>query len=637
MSLIQRYITLLLFFMCGILAFSQSKEQILVIRIPYADTIPQELIDSIYRQEGKYILSYHPDMAHLIPEMRCRRIPEPCKIIEVNGVKFNMMCVEGEMYDYLIGQTEVTCALWKAVMGSLPKGNSGDNKPIYNVTWDECQEFITKLNELTGFYFRFPTVDEWRYAANGGQYKKDFIYSGSDNIDKVGWYSGNSVGMGVHEVAQLMPNALGVYDMTGNVWEWAESADGKHRYLGGSYAFNAESCLISKMGTAPSDDHTGSIGLRLVLDVHEYVDMGLSVKWATCNLGASYFTEAGDFYAWGETQPKDSYTVKNYKWYNGSANAITRYCTVDTLGNKGFTDGLTELKQEDDAAYMQKGGKWRMPSDSEWDELRQQCTWTLTERHGVSGYEVKSKINGNTIFIPVVGFRSGENIVLNYIGGYWSSSLNESKQTCALGLYINKDENRVGKYSNSSRHNGFLIRPVYDENKVTVTVNATPSTSKIGFLCIGYTRVGNTITVDKGKSVLWSVTNDRYLSQSDSLLNLTKDTTLNVTLAPFSEGNWVTLDTSKFEHVFDYYISRNRGAVAGKYVGWSYYILPVVEGETYRVTTKGGQLAAPWLVVSSLPDPETKTRATKVACSDLKGPVSVVSEEFTIPNGGVSG
>ena len=826
MDLTKRYITILLLFLCSICAFSQSEKGPLVIHIPYGDTISQELIDSIYRQEGPYILSYHPKMAHLIPEMRCRleRIPAPCREIEVNGVTFNMMCVEGERYDYLIGQTEVTCAQWKAVMGSLPKGSSVGNKPVCNVTWGECLAFITKLNELTGLYFRFPTVDEWRYAAKGGQHKDDFIYSGSDNIDKVGWYNGNAVG-GTQEVAQLKPNSLGVYDMTGNVWEWAEQlSNGNYPYLGGSYAFSAESCLLSKSKGLASANHTGSIGLRLVLDVHEYVDlglsvkwatynvgataaeengnyyawgetepkdyydwsrykwcdgtksvmtkynkedglttllpeddaahvnwggewrmptkdeltelrercvwelttlngvkvckvtgpnsnsiflplggsyntfddqlnsvgqhgwiysstrssadnqaqemsisasggvqtscsrcvglnvravlpiyqnplpeyvdMGLSVKWATCNLGASHFTATGDFYAWGETEPKDAYTVNNYKWYKGSAKAITRYCTVDTLGNEGFTDGLTELKPEDDAAYMQKGGKWRMPSDAEWDELRRQCTWTLVERHGVSGYDVKSKINGNTIFIPVVGFRSGDKIVLEHIGGYWSRTLNEMKQTCALGLYINKDENRVGRYSNSSRHNGFLIRPVYDENKVTVTVNATQNTARIGFLCIGYTRVGNTITVDKGKSVLWSVTNDRYLSQSDSLLNLTKDTTLNVTLAPFTEGNWVALDTSEFEHVVDYYISRNRGAVAGKYVGWSYYILPVEEGETYRVTTKGGQLAAPWLVVSSLPDPETKIRATKVACSDLKGPATVVSEEFTIPSGG---
>ena len=196
--------------------------------------------------------------------------PAPCRTIEVNGVTFNMMCVDGEEYDYFVGQTEVTCSQWKAVMGSLPKGHTVGNKPIHSVTWGECREFITKLNELTGLYFRFPTKDEWLYAAKGGQYKDDYLYSGSDDINQVGWYSDNSVGTGVHDVAKLKPNSLGIYDMTGNVWEWVESADGKHLYMGGSYAFKAESCLLSKtQGVASNDNHTGSIGIRLVLVINK--------------------------------------------------------------------------------------------------------------------------------------------------------------------------------------------------------------------------------------------------------------------------------------------------------------------------------------------------------------------------------
>ena len=205
---------------------------------------------------------------------------------------------------------------------------------------------------------------------------------------------------------------------------------------------------------------------RLVHDtvVPEYVDMGLSVKWANYNLGASTPTGVGDYYAWGETEPKDSYMPANYQWCMGSAKTYTKYCTVDSMGYNGFTDGLTTLQAQDDAAQMQKGGHWRMPTDAEWEELRKNCTWTLSEQGGQIGYIATSKINGNSIFIPVAGFRSGGNVVLEYIGAYWSSSLNESKQSCAYGLYINKDEDRVGKYSNSCREYGFLIRPVYDEN-----------------------------------------------------------------------------------------------------------------------------------------------------------------------------
>ena len=195
----------------------------------------------------------------------------------------------------------------------------------------------------------------------------------------------------------------------------------------------------------------------------EYVDMGLSVKWANYNLGASTPAGVGDYYAWGETEPKTEYTWANYKWSNGSTIALTKYCTVDTMGNDGFTDGLTTLLPEDDAVQVRKGGNWRMPSSEEWEELRKNCTWTQTELNGQTGFIAQSKINGNSIFIPVTGFRSGKNLVLEYIGGYWSSSLNTGRQSCAFGMYLNLNENRVGKYSNSNRQDGFLIRPVLSE------------------------------------------------------------------------------------------------------------------------------------------------------------------------------
>ena len=389
-------------------------------------------------------------------------------ILLPDSIAFNMKHINGSTF--MIGQTEVTRALWETVMGSLPYNYTATDLPIARVTWNECQEFINQLNSLTGLYFRFPTKDEWLYAAKGGQHQEEFLYSGSNNIDEVGWYKDNSPS-GIQSVAQLKPNALGIYDMTGNVWEWvAKNASGSCMYLGGSYAFSAESCLLSKaLGYGNDSTHTGSIGLRLVLDTiqpfePEYVDLGLSVKWANYNLGASTPTEVGDYYAWGEIEPKDSYTTANYQWCKGSAKTFTKYCTIDSMGYNGFTDGLTTLQSQDDAAQMQKGGHWRMPSDTEWNELLKNCTWTQAEQGGQIGYIATSKINGNHIFIPVAGFRAGGNVILEYIGAYWSSTLNEAKQSCAYGLYINKDENSVGRYSNSGREYGFLIRPVYDEN-----------------------------------------------------------------------------------------------------------------------------------------------------------------------------
>ena len=120
---------------------------------------------------------------------------------------------------YYIGKTEVTQALWKAVMGSNPSEFKGDNLPVEYVFWYDCQEFIRKLNALTGQDFRLPTEAEWEFACRGGNNSRGYKYSGSDCIDDVAWYVDNS-GSKTHPVATKLPNELGIYDMSGNVDEW---------------------------------------------------------------------------------------------------------------------------------------------------------------------------------------------------------------------------------------------------------------------------------------------------------------------------------------------------------------------------------------------------------------------------------
>ena len=132
---------------------------------------------------------------------------------------------------FRIGQTEVTQALWKAVMGSNPSSFEGDNLPVENVSWNECQEFISKLNSLTGKAFRLPTEAEWEYAARGGNKSQGYKYAGSNNLDKVGWYTANS-GSTTHEVGTKSPNELGLYDMSGNVWEWCFDWEGAYSSSG---------------------------------------------------------------------------------------------------------------------------------------------------------------------------------------------------------------------------------------------------------------------------------------------------------------------------------------------------------------------------------------------------------------------
>ena len=182
---------------------------------------------------------------------------------------------------FRIGQTEVTQALWKAVMGSNPSSFEGDNLPVDNVSWSDCQEFIGKLNSLTGKDFRLPTEAEWEYAARGGNKSQGYKFSGSNDSDKVAWYDGNSDNT-THEVGTKSPNELGLYDMSGNVWEWCNDwyddynpddqtnptgpGSGSNRvYRGGAWNCYAKGCRVSGRCYFTSDYRVLTLGLRLAL------------------------------------------------------------------------------------------------------------------------------------------------------------------------------------------------------------------------------------------------------------------------------------------------------------------------------------------------------------------------------------
>lgn len=228
--------------------------------------------------------------------------------IEVNGVKFKMVYVEGgrftmgatsshakeafptelpvhavELADYMIGETEVTQALWTAVMGSNPSSVKGDNLPVDNISWFDCWEFIRKLNRLTNLQFTLPTEAQWEYAAKGGTHRSTTKFSGHSDWFEVAWTFLNSRGK-LHRVKALRENSLGLYDMSGNVWEWCADwfdlyhtratvnptgpESGDYRVIRGGACDELENrCRVTCRSGAAPGNKAAHLGLRLALKV----------------------------------------------------------------------------------------------------------------------------------------------------------------------------------------------------------------------------------------------------------------------------------------------------------------------------------------------------------------------------------
>ena len=185
---------------------------------------------------------------------------------------------------------------------------------------------------------------------------------------------------------------------------------------------------------------------------HEYVDLGLSVNWATFNVGATNSEEYGNYFAWGETEPKSTYDWSSYKYCQGSSHSLTKY---NTNSNYGLVDGITTLELEDDVAHMKWGGDWRMPTEYEFFELRKNCTWEWTTINGAPGYKVTSNITGY----------EDRSIFLQAVGGYcryWSSSLLLSTQN-AYCFYLSPSNYYSSNYN--YRYLGHFVRPVCQSDK----------------------------------------------------------------------------------------------------------------------------------------------------------------------------
>lgn len=213
--------------------------------------------------------------------------------------------------------------------------------------------------------------------------------------------------------------------------------------------------------TTKDGGKTATCSLEVVEDVPvlQAVDLGLSVKWASYNLGASRPEGNGGYYAWGETAPKRFYDWAEYKWCNGSEKSLTKY---NTSKSNGTVDDKTDLDPEDDAAHVNWGDGWRIPTDAEWTEMRDNCTWTWTTQNGVKGYQVTGKKAGYTdksIFLPAAGCKTDTYLYEEgQCGFYWSSSLDKDHPVYAWGVYFNIDYSTRNEFL--YRYRGCSIRPV---------------------------------------------------------------------------------------------------------------------------------------------------------------------------------
>lgn len=228
---------------------------------------------------------------------------------------------------------------------------------------------------------------------------------------------------------------------------------------------NDESGLVN--GDVNGDGYITSADVTFVynillgnVQIHQYVDLGLpsGTLWAITNVGADKPEDYGDYFAWGETTPKDVYDWSNYKWCNGSFSTLTKYCTSSNYGYNGYTDSKYALDAEDDAATANWGSEWRMPTMDQMEELINNCTTVWTTINGVNGRLFTSNINGATLFLSAAGGRLSEPGNVGSYGYYWSRSLHFASPFCADILQFSSSNDMA--VDGSYRLIGYTVRAV---------------------------------------------------------------------------------------------------------------------------------------------------------------------------------
>ncbi len=321
-------------------------------------------------------------------------------------------------------------------------------------------------------------------------------------------------------------------------------------------------------------------------DDHTYVDLGLpsGMLWATCNVGANSPEEYGDYFAWGETQPKDYYHWSTYQYCMGSNNTLTKYCTDPNYGYNGFTDNLTILLPEDDAATANWGNGWRMPTKEEWQELYQNTTVTWTQQNGVNG-RLFTASNGSSLFLPAAGGRwDVELYLVGSRGYYWSSSLYTGIPSSAWRFLFYSGNYGV---SSSNRYGGLSVRAVRSSQSLSYTINATPNPVAGGAVSGGGAYAeGATCTLTATPAegytfISWTEDGEVVSTEAEYSFTVTGDRDL---VANFVEGLLCSLTIEMYDSYGD---------------GWNGNKLTVSDdlGGYHEVTLNGGSSGSTTLLV----------------------------------------
>ena len=212
-------------------------------------------------------------------------------------------------------------------------------------------------------------------------------------------------------------------------------------------ASNVDSIAFTAPGTYPVDPNSDDY-------IEEFIDLGLSVRWAPCNIGANRPERYGDYFAWGETSIKSNYNISNYIWFDIDSGTIIKYCTDDGVGTLDYN---IILDVSDDAARVNWGNGWRIPTMEEFNELIDNCDINWTKLNNVGGCKFTSKINGKSIFLPASGYMASSDSSVGELGYYWTATLDVKDPSRAMQFMFNYKEHQL---NSTARFFGQPIRPV---------------------------------------------------------------------------------------------------------------------------------------------------------------------------------